>query len=126
MEHETRAGRIARPATIKVWDGVVRAFHWSLVAAIAVAYLAEEGEPLHNAAGYIALGLVAIRIAWGFIGPRYARFADFVKSPTGVTRYLLEMARGHPRRYLGHNPAGGAMVVALLAMVALTAGSGWA
>jgi len=80
---------------------------------------------LHEGAGYVVLALLAIRLVWGVIGTRYARFADFVRSPGTVTRYLIDILGGHPRRYLGHNPAGGAMVLALIGMCALAAGSGW-
>ena len=70
------------------------------------------------------LGLVAFRLVWGLIGTRHARFTEFVPTPAGLLAYLRELAAGSARRHLGHNPAGGAMILALLAMVALTAGSG--
>jgi cytochrome b len=120
-----QAGRNMRPAEVRVWDPVVRLFHWSLVTAFATAWLSETGETLHNTAGYVVLGLVAIRLLWGFVGGRHARFAAFVRSPAEIMRYLRQLAQGKAARHLGHNPAGGAMIVALLAMVALTAGSGW-
>lgn len=100
---------------IKVWDPLVRIFHWSLVTAFVVAFLSEdERMGLHSAAGYTVLALVALRILWGFVGSRHARFTDFVYPPRTVIGYLKSMAGGHPPRYLGHNPAGGAMIVALL------------
>ena len=120
-----QAGRMLRPVEVRVWDSVVRLFHWSLVTAFATAWLSETGETLHNTAGYVVLGLVAIRLLWGFVGGRHARFAAFVRSPAEIMRYLRQLAQGKAACYLGHNPAGGAMIVALLAMVALTAGSGW-
>jgi cytochrome b len=120
-----QAGRIARPAEVRVWDPAVRLFHWSLVAAFATAWLSETGATVHNTAGYVVLGLVAFRLAWGFVGGRQARFTAFVRPPSEVLRYLRMLARGKAARHLGHNPAGGAMIVALLAMVALTAASGW-
>jgi cytochrome b len=118
--------RQPRPATAPVWDLAVRAFHWSLVAAMGYEYLFEEGTGWHEAVGYAVLGLVAFRVVWGFIGTRHARFADFVAAPAATWRYLVDIARGHPARFLGHNPAGAAMVLALLMMVALTAVTGWA
>ncbi len=108
-----------------VWDPAVRLFHWSLVAAFATAWLAESGETVHNNAGYVVLALIAFRLAWGVIGSRHARFTDFVASPSKLTGYLGDLMRFRAKRYLGHNPAGGAMIVALLAMVGLAAGSGW-
>ena len=110
---------------VRVWDPVVRLFHWSLVTAFATAFLAEEGGRLHDAAGYTVLGLIGIRLVWGLIGPLHARFASFVAAPGQLAAYLRELARGRPRRFLGHNPAGGAMIVVLLATVLTTAASGW-
>jgi cytochrome b len=66
-----------------------------------------------------------LRVIWGFVGSVHARFADFVRSPGAVLAYLGDVARLHPRRYLGHNPAGGAMIVALLGLVLVAALSGW-
>ncbi|WP_101341641.1 cytochrome b/b6 domain-containing protein [Cereibacter azotoformans] len=115
-----------RAREVTVWDPAVRIFHWTLAASIGWEMLAEAGTDSHEAVGYLVLALVLFRLAWGFLGPRHARFADFVARPARVLGYLAEIARGHPRRYLGHNPAGGAMVLALLASVAATAASGWA
>lgn len=120
------AGRTTRPATIRVWDPLVRLFHWSLVGIVAFEFLAEAGDYTHRVLGYIALGLIAFRVIWGLVGTKHARFSDFVKSPMAVLGYLKSMLTGHPRRYLGHNPAGGAMVIALLVMTAIVGGSGWA
>jgi cytochrome b len=118
--------RAMRASTVKVWDIAVRAFHWSLVPAMAYEFLFEPGTFAHNTAGYIILGLVGFRLAWGFIGTRHARFMDFVRPPATTMRYVAQIVRGHPARYIGHNPAGAAMVLALLVMVTLTAATGWA
>ena len=115
------------PTTEKVWDPLVRLFHWSLVLGFAVAYLTEdELMPLHLAAGYLVLGLVAFRTAWGFVGTRHARFSDFVRPPRSVLAYLGDLARLRAPRHLGHSPAGGAMVLALLLVLLLTGLSGLA
>ena len=111
---------------IRVWDLFVRAFHWALAASFAVAWLSSENwERLHDAVGYAAGALVALRVVWGFLGPRYARFAQFVRSPDTVIAYLRAIKDGSERRYIGHNPAGGAMIVVLLVAIAGTAVSGW-
>jgi cytochrome b len=111
---------------IRVWDPLVRAFHWALVASFAVAWLSSENwDSLHNAAGYAAGALVGLRMVWGFLGPRYARFTQFVRSPAAVLVYLRAIKDGTERRYIGHNPAGGAMIVVLLVAMAATAVSGW-
>jgi cytochrome b len=111
--------------SVKVWDPLVRFAHWGLAAAVMIALISSEDRGLHEAAGYAALGIVGLRIIWGFVGTRHARFTDFVRPPGEVIAYLRDLLRLRGRRYLGHNPAGGAMILALLALV-LTAGiSGW-
>lgn len=110
---------------VKVWDPLVRVFHWSLVAGFFGAYLtAEELDTVHVWLGYAVLGLVAVRILWGFAGTVHARFADFVRGPaTVLTDLKLTLQRRAPR-HLGHSPAGGAMVVALLLLLLATTVSG--
>ncbi len=110
---------------IRVWDPFVRAFHWTLAASFAICWFSAQGwEDLHDWVGYFAGSLVLARILWGFAGGRYARFAQFVRSPRVVVAYLGAIAWGSETRFLGHNPAGGAMIVALLIIVAATAASG--
>lgn len=112
--------------TVRVWDPLIRIFHWGLVAAFAVAWIsAEEIQPVHEVAGYIVAGLVAFRVIWGLVGSRYARFAQFIKGPGATLAYIGDMVKGKERRYLGHNPAGAAMIVALLAALTGTALTGW-
>ncbi|MFA5119731.1 cytochrome b/b6 domain-containing protein [Zavarzinia sp.] len=113
------------PREVTVWDPLVRLFHWSLVSAMAIVWLDEDGEILHRVAGYAALGLVGFRLIWGLIGPRHARFIDFLQPPGFALRYLIAEFQGRGRRYLGHNPAGGIMVVVLMALIAATAVTGW-
>ncbi len=114
-------------AEVRVWDPLVRVFHWSLVAAFFTAYLTEDDFlNLHVTAGYLIAGLVTIRLIWGVVGTRHARFSNFVAGPAEVIAYLKEVLRGHPRRYLGHNPAGGAMILALILLLLLTLLSGLA
>jgi cytochrome b len=110
-----------------VWDPLVRVFHWSLVGSVAVAWLTGDGGPktLHHWAGYVAAALIAVRLVWGLVGTRHARFSAFVRHPRAVLVYLRDIARGVERRYLGHNPAGGAMIVALLLAVGAQVLTGW-
>lgn len=110
----------------RVWDPLVRIFHWSLVAGVLVAWIsADEWDRLHEWSGYAILGLIAIRVLWGFCGSRYARFSDFVQPPARVLGYLKEVVSLGAKRYLGHNPAGGYMVVLLLLMLVLTGATGY-
>jgi len=109
------------PTEVRVWDPLVRIFHWSLVAAFATAFIVEDDLlAVHVWAGYLVLALVAVRLVWGVIGTHHARFTDFVRSPRTVLAYLGDALRLRAGRYLGHNPAGGAMVVALLLLVGAT------
>jgi len=106
---------------IKVWDPLVRIFHWTLVVAFFTAYFTEdELQDIHVLAGYTVAGLVAFRLLWGFIGTKHARFSDFVFSPSTIIAYLKDIFYFRAKRYIGHNPAGGAMVIALLISLAGT------
>ncbi len=119
-------GRALRPALVPVWDPLVGLFHWSLVGFMAYEFLVESGDSTHRLLGYAALVLIAFRLVWGIAGSRHARFADFVRSPSAVLAYVRSILKGHPKRYIGHNPAGGAMAIALLAMVLGVGGTGFA
>lgn len=112
--------------TIKVWDPLVRLFHWSLVVSFAIAWLtADEWDDLHNWAGYAAGALIGFRLIWGLIGPRHARFAQFVRSPRVIINYARATIRGDEPRYIGHNPLGGLMIIGLIVAMAGTVITGW-
>ncbi len=111
--------------TIQVWDRGVRIFHWSLVFFFTLSYLTgDEIETVHVYSGYTIIALLVFRIVWGFVGPQHARFSDFVRPPAAVIDYLKRLKAGNPPHYLGHNPAGGAMILALLLSLSLTTFSG--
>ncbi len=114
---------------IYVWDPMVRASHWVLVAAFAIAFLGAEDKAegpsgLHVWGGYLIAVIVTVRILWGFIGPRYARFSDFVRGPFATLSYMADLFARRARRYVGHSPAGGAMTIALLVSLAMTVSPG--
>jgi len=111
---------------VRVWDPFVRIFHWSLLTCFVVAYLSRHDEAaIHHLAGYAAGALVLLRLVWGIIGTPYARFTQFLHHPRTVLGYLRDIASGREARHIGHNPAGGAMVVTLMLMMLATATSGW-
>lgn len=120
------AGDVRSPALIKIWDPFVRMFHWALVILVGVALVSgDEFERLHIAVGYGIIGLIAARFIWGFLGPRHARFSDFLRPPREALGYLADVVRFRPRRYLGHNPIGGLMIIALLVLLAGLSATGY-
>lgn len=114
-------------ATIKVWDPVVRIGHWTLVLAFFIAYFTEDDfMTQHVWAGYVVGAVVCFRLLWGFVGTQHARFKDFVRSPATVIRYVRDLRNKPSKRYIGHNPIGGAMIIALLLCLAITVYTGLA
>lgn len=125
---------------IRVWDPLLRLFHWTLLGSFCAAWFSQgelfeslqdrlSGELLqevHVWAGYAIAALLLFRLLWGFVGPRYARFRDFVHRPGETLAYLTAVLTLRAPRHLGHNPAGGAMIVALLLSLLATIVSGLA
>ena len=111
---------------VKVWDPLQRLLHWGLAGATAFCWWAgEERLSLHIAFGYAALAIATARGAWGLLGSPHARFGGFVHGPRTVLRYAGDLLHGRERRYLGHNPLGGWMVVALLLCMAFVCVTGY-
>jgi cytochrome b len=111
---------------VKVWDRFVRVAHWSLVLSVLGSWATHEGGGrLHEWLGYAALVVLAARIAWGFVGSGHARFASFVVSPAAGLAYAKKIPSHTEPRYLGHNPLGGWMIVALIVMISATGFTGW-
>lgn len=111
--------------SLYVWDPIVRLGHWLLVTAFVIAYLSEgDVMPLHSWAGYTVAAIVLVRIVWGLIGSKHARFTDFIYAPKAIFGYLSDLIKGKKQYFVGHNPAGGAMVIALLMSLGMTAYSG--
>ena len=111
---------------VHVWSLRVRLFHWALATSVAGAWLlSEDVRWLHEYAGYAAATLVAGRVLFGFVGTGHERFASFVQGPRATLVYLGDIARRRERRHLGHNPAGGVMIVGLLCAIALIVLTGW-
>src|SRR5512134_3879854 len=114
---------------ILVWDLPTRLFHWLLAGTFAGAWLTADSErwiTVHATLGHTFAALIAFRLVWGFVGSRHARFSSFVAGPGAVKRYLWSIVTFRPEHYVGHNPAGGWAVLALLALGIATALSGYA
>jgi cytochrome b len=111
---------------VKVWDGPVRVFHWALVLLILAAWVTQyvNRMDIHMWVGEWILALLLFRVVWGFIGSDTARFSRFLRSPVAGLRHLAHLGRREPDREIGHNAAGGWMVLAMLALVGIQAGSG--
>ncbi len=109
---------------VRVWDPFVRLFHWGTLTFVAICFLSTDLKWLHEPIGYGVLVLVFLRVLWGVVGSRHARFTNFVTGPRALLHYLRALWRGTPKHYLGHNPAGGIMVVLLLMMLLVVGISG--
>ena len=110
--------------TVPVWDVFVRIFHWALVGSVGTAlatglFLLPSALELHIASAIVAAVLVFLRIVWGFTGTGYARFRSFVFSPAAIAAHSLSLMKGTSKRFIGHNPLGGTMILALIAVIAV-------
>ena len=116
------------PRAIRVWDLPVRLVHWALVLLLGFqvfsAWRGGEWMQWHAYSGCTILFLVVFRIAWGFLGTRYALFSSFIASPAAVLRMLPAMFRREPLPYAGHNPLAGWMVLAIFVALLLQAATG--
>ena len=114
-----------QPNLVKVWDPFVRLFHWTLVLAFIVAFITEEDFlAIHTFAGYTVSGLILLRIVWGIIGTRHARFSDFIYSKETIKQFIKDTLSFKARRYIGHNPAGGAMILLMIISLLITTFTG--
>jgi cytochrome b len=122
-----KATPIAAPSGfILVWDRPLRIVHWAFVAALSVAWLTPNTfDGLHRLAGYVVMALIVFRLAWGFAGTRQSRFRGYPHLLRAAPRYVLNLTRRRAGRYLGLNPAGVCMAIALLLLMAICAMSGW-
>jgi cytochrome b len=111
--------------SVKVWDIFVRTFHWALVGSMIGLYLSgEDFKSVHVVLGYFVSCLVLLRVIWGFIGTKHARFNDFLYRPGKIYQYLKSLIGGNPTHYIGHNPAGGLMIIVMLLSLLVTAFTG--
>jgi cytochrome b len=117
--------KVAESTSKPTWDLLVRVGHWLLAVAFVTAWIAgDDYQQVHVYAGYTLAVVLLVRFVWGLIGPRNARFTQFIHGPAAVFRYLRSLLTGEPEAHSGHNPAGGWMVVALLLALTIQVGSG--
>lgn len=112
---------------ILVWDAPTRIGHWLMAGSFALAYATGDSEAwrdVHVVSGYVFAALIVFRLVWGIIGTRYARFVSFVKSPAAAARYVMTVLTAKRQHWIGHNPAGGYAILALLVLGLLTVVSG--
>jgi cytochrome b len=115
-----------KPLYVRVWDAPTRLFHWTIVTLVFVSWLsADQGYmTIHLCSGLALLVLLLFRVGWGLVGSTTARFSDFLHPPRAVIGYLKGLVGGEKRLYAGHNPAGGLMVVAMIAVLLVQAVTG--
>lgn len=110
---------------VYVWDIVVRVFHWTTAVCFVMAYLLEDNRDAHKFFGYVLMTGLIVRLVWGVVGTFHAKFWNFIPSPPKVIRYFIAMLRGKESRYIGHNPAGALMIVALIFALGTISATGW-
>ena len=104
-----------------VWDWPLRLWHWALTLFVSVAWFTpNQYDSLHRFAGYVVIGLLVFRLGWGLLGTRHSRFRALRARLRAAPAYLWGLLRGNTGRYTGLNPAGAAMMVALLCMLTIS------
>ncbi|WP_234684191.1 cytochrome b/b6 domain-containing protein [Bradyrhizobium monzae] len=117
--------RTPADGTVAVWDLPLRLWHWALAASVLAAWFTPTVyDSLHRIVGYSIIGLLAFRLVWGFCGSRYSRFRMVGVRLRAVPNYLWNLRRGITGRYIGLNPAGTLMLVALLLSLSVSAITG--
>ena len=123
--HELEGAGEAGIRTIPVWDPLVRLIHWSLVATIVLnGFVTDAESKLHDYVGYAALGLVVLRLVWGLVGPRHARFSAFPPNPFAALRHIRDTITARNVLHLSHNPLGALMVYNIWATVLVLCATG--
>ena len=111
---------------MRIWDAPTRLFHWALVLLVLLSFVSVQAEwmQVHLVSGYLVLTLLLFRLAWGFVGSETSRFRQFLTSPAKAVRYLRGFRQPGPDTQVGHNPAGGWMVLAVLLLLGVQVASG--
>ncbi|MCY0109006.1 cytochrome b/b6 domain-containing protein [Pseudomonas monsensis] len=114
-------------ASLRLWDPLVRLFHLSIASVFVANYFFNEaGDDWHVWLGYYAMGWLSLRIVWGFIGPRSARWADFWPTPARLLAHGRSLIAGRPEHRLGHSPIGGLVMILMMLALSTLGLSGWA
>ena len=115
-----------RIVPMRVWDVPTRLFHWALVILLGISWLTESRGwmQLHFLSGYSIITLLLFRVAWGFAGSQTARFSHFIRGPWAALRHFAHLLRREPDTEIGHNAAGGWMVLVMLALLAVQVSTG--
>lgn len=109
-----------------VWDRFVRIFHWTLVLCVLSNFFVfDDGKDVHQWTGYLAVCLVVMRIIWGFVGTKHARFSDFFPTPTRIIHHIQALKSGVREEHAGHNPLGALMMLTLISVVLCLGITGW-
>ncbi len=111
---------------MRVWDAPTRLFHWAVVVLMTFSYVCamKEWNQLHFLSGYTVLTLLLFRVAWGFVGSETSRFRNFLRSPATALAHLAAFGKKEPDTEIGHNAAGGWMVLAMLLALFVQVGTG--
>jgi cytochrome b len=117
---------LERETTVRVWDLPIRLFHWGIVVGVFTSWLTqyENWMQAHEICGYSIFAALLFRLSWGLIGSDTARFRNFLRSPLAGIEHLRHFRRCEPDREVGHNAAGGWMVLVILLLLAIQVGSG--
>ncbi len=110
----------------RVWDAPTRLFHWAVVMLVCASWVTQHENWMdqHVVCGFAMTTLLLFRLIWGFVGSDTARFTRFLKSPAAALQHLARLYRGEPDHEIGHNAAGGWMVLVMLGLLCVQAGTG--
>lgn len=118
----------APPVRTRIWDPLLRGFHWLIATAVIVTWMLGHYGPskmtLHFWLGYLILALLAFRLVWGFVGPQSARFSHFFRGPGATWAYARRFLSREPSYWPGHNPMGALSVLAMIGVLGAQALSG--
>lgn len=113
--------------SLRLWDPVVRVFHLSIAGVFVANYFfTEAGDDWHVWLGYYAMAWLAVRLVWGFIGTRSARWSDFWPTPARLLAHARSLIAGRPEHRLGHSPIGALVMILMMSTFLLVGVSGWA